>query len=118
MDVTLNEYQKQAMRTANPELAENQKVALSYAALKIAGEAGEIADYVGKWLGQGHDLDENKLLLECGDLLWHLAYLLSVLGFDMDTCAEANIAKLMQRYPDGFDSRRSRLRREVENMIG
>lgn len=104
------EYQKAALRTANPDLMKDWERAMSYAVLKLAGEAGEVADTVGKWLGQGHDLDREELLLEMGDVLWHLSYLAEVLGIGLEYVARANLKKLAKRYPDGFDSKRSRVR--------
>lgn len=109
----LNQYQEQALRTANNDLP--QKVALTYGALKLAGEAGEVAEVIGKYIGQGHELDCGKVLEELGDVLWYVSYLSALLTVGLDEIAEINIEKLKKRYPDGFDPEMSirRLDKEV-----
>ena len=52
------------------------------------------------------------MLEEAGDCLWMLAELCDCLGASMDELAEANIQKLLQRYPNRFDPARS-IHREV-----
>jgi NTP pyrophosphatase (non-canonical NTP hydrolase) len=95
--MTLDEYQKLAMRTANPACID-----LSNAALGLCGEAGEFADCVKKHLHQGHPLDREKLVRELGDCAWYLALACEVLGVTMQDVAEVNVAKLAARYKDGF----------------
>lgn len=97
--MTGNEYQKLAMRTANPECKE-----LSNVGLGLAGEAGECADEIKKHLHHGHPLNREKLLKELGDLAWYIALGCTVLDATLDDVMEANIRKLMERYPHGFDT--------------
>lgn len=103
----LDEYQRLAMRTAGtlrqPELVE-------HAILKLAGEAGELADYLAKWRYQGHDWDVIEVSLELGDILWHVAELATGLKMSLSEIGRLNIEKLQTRYPDGFDPERSRNR--------
>lgn len=101
----LNEYQQEAMRTAG-----ERKDDLACHALGIAGEAGEVADLFKKHLFHGHDLDRDKVIKELGDVLWYVAVLAQRMGVQLSTVAERNIAKLRERYPDGFSSERSRNR--------
>ena len=100
--VTATYYQKAAMRTANPGC----KV-LSNAALGLAGEAGEVADIVKKHLYQGHDLDKEKVVKELGDCMWYIALMCDCIDVSLDDVMVENIKKLMDRYPDGFDSSKS-----------
>ena len=58
--MTVNDYQKLAMKTLNPELS--QKDVLINGVMGLCGESGEAIDIVKKWLAQGHDLDQEKLL--------------------------------------------------------
>lgn len=44
---------------------------------------------------------------ELGDCLWYLAVAAKGIGYDLDTIAEMNKAKLRNRYPNGFESERS-----------
>ncbi len=104
--LTLNEYQRQAQRTANTA----DPIRLATAGLGVAGEAGELAGAIKKHLSHGHDLDKEHIREELGDVLWYLAEIAAALDMTLEEVAEANIAKLKARYPDGFDPERSRNR--------
>ena len=103
--MTVNEYQKLAMTTLNPSL--DQKDVLINAVMGLCGESGEAIDVVKKHLFQGHELDKEKLSKELGDIAWYLAEAATALDMDLEDIFAANIEKLKQRYPEGFDSRRS-----------
>ena len=103
--MTVNEYQKLAMKTLNPELAE--KDVLINGVMGLCGESGEAIDIVKKWLAQGHELDKEKLAKELGDICWYLAETATALGYSLEDIMTANIEKLRKRYPEGFDSERS-----------
>ena len=103
--MTINEYQKLAMKTLNPELSE--KDVLINGVMGLCGESGEAIDIVKKWLAQGHELDKEKLAKELGDICWYLAETATALGCSLDDIMSANIEKLRKRYPEGFDSERS-----------
>lgn len=103
--MTINEYQKLAMKTLNPELSE--KDVLINGVMGLCGESGEAIDIVKKWLAQGHELDKEKLAKELGDICWYLAETATALGCSLEDIMSANIEKLRKRYPDGFDSERS-----------
>ena len=110
--MNLDEYQRRAMRTLDPQEApplapEIDKAALIHGALKLAGEAGEVADLVGKWHGQGHPLNVEAIAEELGDLLWHLAEVATAIGYPLGGIAIANLDKLSRRYPAGFEAKRS-----------
>lgn len=103
--MTINEYQKLAMTTLNPELSE--KDVLINGVMGLCGESGEAIDIVKKWLAQGHELDREKLAKELGDICWYLAETATALGLSLEDIMAANIEKLRKRYPEGFDSLRS-----------
>ena len=103
--MTLNEYQKLAMTTLNPELS--QKDVLINGVMGLCGESGEAIDIVKKWLAQGHELDKEKLAKELGDICWYLAETATALDLSLEEIMSANIEKLKRRYPEGFDSNRS-----------
>ena len=103
--MTVNEYQKLAMTTLNPEL--NKKDVLINGVMGLCGESGEAIDIVKKWLAQGHELDKQKLAKELGDIAWYLAETATALDLDLEDVFAANIDKLRKRYPEGFDSQRS-----------
>jgi len=99
-----NEYQINALRTANGLQGSER---LAYLALGLCGEAGEVAEHIKKHVGHGHTLDIAALNKELGDVLWYLAVLADYFGLALGDVAEANIAKLKARYPAGFSSERS-----------
>ena len=101
-EMTINEYQALAMRTA-----EEKGRTWGNVGLGIAGEAGEVADIVKKHLYQGHPLDHDKLLEEVGDVAWYLALAATVAGVTMESVLMGNIVKLLGRYPDGFEPEKS-----------
>ncbi len=108
--MTINEYQQLAMKTQNPELS--RKDVLINGVMGLCGESGETNDIVKKWLAQGHELDKEKLAKELGDVAWYLAETAWALEIPLEDIRQANIEKLKKRYPEGFDSDRSRMRNE------
>ena len=103
--MTVNEYQKLAMTTLNPEL--NKKDVLINGVMGLCGESGEAIDLVKKHLHQGHELDREKLIKELGDIAWYLAEAATALDADLDDILASNIDKLRRRYPEGFDADKS-----------
>lgn len=106
----INLYQKLAQRTANQEL--DFKKRLSVAGLGLTGEAGEVADLIKKYVGHGHELDQEELVKELGDQLWYIAEVASILGVTLEEVATKNIHKLKERYPEGFSEELSINRKE------
>lgn len=106
--LTVNEYQKLAMKTLNPQLS--QKDVLINGVMGLCGESGEAIDIVKKWLAQGHELDREMLAKELGDIAWYLAETAYALDLTLEDIFRGNIEKLSKRYPEGFDSERSVLR--------
>lgn len=104
----IKEFQQNSIRTLNTNLTKEQL--LSNMVMGIAGESGEVADVIKKHLYQGHDLDVAHLKEEIGDVMFYIANLANVLELDMEEVLEDNINKLRKRYPQGFDSDRSRNR--------
>ena len=102
-----SEYQKSALRTANEKCR-----TLSNVGLGLTGEAGECADIIKKHLHHGHELDVEHLKKELGDVLWYVAVGCEILGTTMEEVMQMNIDKLKARYPEGFDSEKSKHRKE------
>lgn len=103
--MTINEYQKLAMRTLNPAL-DNKNVLIN-GVMGLCGEAGEAIDIVKKHLAQGHELDRQALIKELGDVAWYLAETAYALDVPLEDVLAANIEKLCARYPQGFEAERS-----------
>ena len=106
----INEYQDLAMRTLNPALS--KKDVLINGVMGLCGEAGEAIDIVKKHLAQGHPLDREKLIKELGDVAWYLAETAYALDVSLEEVLEGNIKKLMARYPQGFETKKSIEREE------
>lgn len=111
----LNEYQKKAMTTCM-DSSRN----FSYMFLNLIGEIGEFASKVAKFIrkdkadiesnilnlhnpSNGYesnnvtDVEEEDLKAECGDVLWQLSGLCSVMGWTLEEIAQQNLDKLASR---------------------
>lgn len=132
--MTINEYQKAALRTEAPKaLCKAPTAVLSALAnlgvvsdpdeqtsiirlleglMGLAGESGEACDILKKVLFQGHKLDREHVALELGDIAWYIALAADAIGYDLETVMRMNIEKLYARYPDGFEVDRSVNRKE------
>ena len=106
--ITANDYQRAAMRTAG----DDKESYLLNGVMGLCGESGEVIDLVKKHLHQGHELDKEALILECGDCAWYLALIMSAIDCKMGDMLTKNIRKLEERYPDGFSKDRSIHREE------
>ncbi len=105
MGLEINEYQRLAMTTQNPELSERD--VLLNGVMGLCGESGEAIDLVKRHLMQGHPLDKEHLAKELGDVAWYLAETAAAIGYDLDTVLQMNIDKLKKRYPQGFAAKNS-----------
>ena len=108
--MTINEYQKLAMTTLNPDL--DKKDVLINGVMGLCGEPGEVIDIVKKHLAQGHELDKEKIVKELGDVAWYMAEIATVLDVELEDVFVQNIEKLKKRYPEGFSVEKS-VNREV-----
>lgn len=90
-----DEYQKQAHKTA-------QYKNDFYVPLAIAGEVGELLNYMAKYYrGDFDEIDTNKIKYEVGDILWELSELLTINNISLNEVAEMNIKKLKEREQKG-----------------
>lgn len=99
----LNEYQKEASKTAG---FENLKIdPIIYLALGLAGESGEVVEKLKKIIrNDGGEISNEKredLVKEIGDVLWYLSQMAGVLGVPFEEVAKANIEKLASRQKRG-----------------
>jgi len=96
------EYQRRSGDTAiYPDKGDN----LTYPALGLGGEAGEVLEHIKKTQrddgGVLSDERRKALSKELGDVLWYLAQLSREAGLDLDVIAEENLAKLASRHERG-----------------
>ena len=96
-----NEYQKRALSTA---IFPNDN-SVTYLALALCGEAGEVADKVKKVIrdkdGSYSPADLDAIAMEIGDVLWYAANLANALGYDFDRVAALNLDKIISRFERG-----------------
>jgi NTP pyrophosphatase (non-canonical NTP hydrolase) len=97
----LGEYQRASRRTAEYP----REAWLSYPALGLAGEAGEVAEHAKKAIrDDGATVTGARraaMAKELGDVLWYTAQLATELGLDLDAIAQANLDKLRSRQRRG-----------------
>ena len=116
-DLTFDSYQSAATATAiYPGQGEIE--GLMYAALGLAGEAGEVANKVKKvWRDDSgfeyrdnafggmsleyHDKLKKDLQAELGDIVWYLSAVANELGVSLEQAAHDNLAKLESRQRRG-----------------
>lgn len=104
---TFSEFQLNAFKTWGEPGALPQELVCG---LGIAGEAGEVADLIKKEYFHDHDRNPEKIKEELGDVLFYVAICAWLYGFTLDEVAQANTDKLAARYPNGFESERSKNR--------
>lgn len=111
--MNFTEYQKAASRTAKDVPIEDAfGTGLVFSVIGLVGEAGELANLIKKIVFHGHDYDREAIKIELGDCLWYLTDLASRNGLTLEEIADANIDKLLVRYPNGFSKADSRNRKE------
>lgn len=99
--MTFEEYQQAARQTA---IFPNDNT-ISYLALALCGEAGELADKVKKVLRDKEGIftkeDLRAIALEAGDCMWYLANLGQAIGISLSEMAEMNKEKIHRRQING-----------------
>jgi NTP pyrophosphatase (non-canonical NTP hydrolase) len=94
--MTFKQYQDRARVTA----IYPREHAVVYPSLGLAGESGEVAEKVKKWIRDGN-LDRAAIEKELGDVLWYISALACDLDLELEQIAERNIQKLTDRAARG-----------------
>jgi NTP pyrophosphatase (non-canonical NTP hydrolase) len=99
--VTFEEYEELAMSTKI--YGAGQKII--YPALKLNGEAGEVAEKIGKVLRDKDGLftkkDTEEIAKELGDVLWYITALAQDIGASLEDIAKINVEKVLGRRERG-----------------
>lgn len=105
----MNVYQAQASRTINQKYG---RTGIEQHALHLlSAEVGELHGIFQKTY-QGHVADEQHIKKELGDILWGIAEFCTANAWELEEIARMNIAKLKERYPNGFEEENSLHRKE------
>lgn len=107
-ELTLDDYQKFASKTAIYK-GRGDVQGLNYVCLKLNGEAGEIAELMGKHFRDDADTffdnitpqRRMRMIKEAGDALWYVSQLAHELGVTFGELALENIYKLQSRKDRG-----------------
>lgn len=95
--ITLNDYQD----VCKQFIAFPDKFTITYPALLLASETGEVCDKIHKCIRDQKDLNYADLptiiMPELGDVLWAVAILAQNLGLSLEEIAVANLEKLKDR---------------------
>ena len=96
VNLTLNKYQEEAVRTAiYPHTAQ-----ITYPAMGLANEAGEVLGKIKKIVRDG-TFNRCDIVDELGDVLWYAAALARDLDVTLEEVAERNLTKLASRQERG-----------------
>ena len=97
----MNEYQTLSMRTMPKD---DVREVLNNYGLGLCGESGEVADLIKKKLHHSHKtISVDDFKNELGDVLHYVAGIATILNISLEDVANANLEKLRERYPNGFN---------------
>jgi NTP pyrophosphatase (non-canonical NTP hydrolase) len=86
----------------SPDSLHLMPVRINHAVVGLAGEVGELAQLLERWVYYGQSLPIPDVEEEVGDCLWYLALLCTAVGIPMERAMEGNLAKLKARFPHKF----------------
>lgn len=96
----LNEYSKKSLRTIRTLEGD---LAIANASMGLCGETGELVDHLKKHVFHKAPLNTQHVRKEVGDVMFYLNWIVVMFGLSWDDILDVNIAKLMVRYPNGFN---------------
>lgn len=102
--MNFSEYQERTLDTlitphTNKLLKDNKDLLIARLALGVAGEGGEVAEKVKKFLRGDYkeDILREHLKKEIGDILWYCSALAWIMNLKLEDIAKINIEKLKDR---------------------
>lgn len=107
----IKEYQQKAERTlarTKDSLTDDLHMILG-----MQTEAAEIADVYKKYVAYNKELDLINIKEEIGDMLFYIANLCNLHGWDLRDIMDTNIKKLEVRFPDKFSQEKA-LNRDLD----
>jgi NTP pyrophosphatase (non-canonical NTP hydrolase) len=110
--MNINDYQLKAARTCAK--IDGAIMDDLHMVLGMQTEAAEIADVYKKTIAYKKPLDFVNIKEEVGDLMWYIANLCNMNGWDLREILATNIAKLEARYPEKFTEEQA-INRDLDN---
>lgn len=95
----VKDYQQKAKRTL-PLLG--QKMDNIHMCLGLQTESAELSDVFKKNIAYAKPVDWVNVKEEVGDMMWYIANLCNINGWNLEDIMETNIKKLEARYPEKF----------------
>ena len=98
----IKEYQEKASRTLaqlDSTLEDNIHMVLG-----MQTESAELSDVFKKNLAYKKEIDWVNIKEELGDLVWYIANMCNINGWDLRDILDTNIKKLEARYPDKYSN--------------
>lgn len=100
--MNFDDYQEQIAQFAiYPEAGTGSKLELSYLALGLGGETGEVLEKVKKLIRGDGVFEPAEVAKELGDVLWYLSRLADAINLPLEHIAINNINKLTSRKQRG-----------------
>lgn len=94
-EVNLNRYQEAVLGGLTIKEGVDP---IGHCARGLAGEVGEVNELIKKSeYVNGEPFNVNRMVEECGDVLWYLTAVLGLLGYSLEEVASANVEKLAAR---------------------
>lgn len=88
MEITLSEYQEEALKVLNEQIAKSKEEQRRYCCMGVLEETGEIVAEIRKAFFKGNfhekEIDKNAITSECGDLLWYMALMCKESKIDIE----------------------------------
>jgi NTP pyrophosphatase (non-canonical NTP hydrolase) len=83
-----------------PDADTGSNTELSYLALGLGGESGEVLEKTKKLI-RDNKFSREEVAKELGDVLWYLTRYANAIGYDLATIADMNVKKLSSRQDRG-----------------
>lgn len=116
--MTPTEYAERALAHCSNAF-EGAKPDLIHGIVGVCSEAGELADLLEKLhFHPSKVVTSDKIIDECGDVLWYLALTLRAAGSSLEEAMIKNVAKLDLRYNINNGNKNKQAEKEAQANVG
>lgn len=99
--MTASQYQRKMKNFISDISCNPEQSQIIYAALGIAGEAGEFVEIIKKNVFHEKEFNKNHAIRELGDICWYVTLACNSLQISLEDVFQTNIDKLNARYSSG-----------------